>query len=121
MNPTPIKYSYWVIPGKFLAGEYPRQLEKEASKEKIDALIQAGVTAFIDLTEARDGLEPYTPFLDRYASKGVTHQQFPIRDVSVPASPGQTNPRRSNYWQRAKIRGNGNLVPGRAFSVAHTR
>jgi hypothetical protein len=90
MTPTPIKHSYWVLPGKFLAGEYPRELRVQASKEKIDALIQAGVTAFIDLTEDRDGLEPYAPLFEAHPSKGVTHKRFPIRDLSVPASSQQT-------------------------------
>jgi len=90
MIPTPILHSYWVLPGKFLAGEYPRELKTQASKEKIAALIQAGVTAFIDLTEDRDRLEPYAPLLEAYQAQGVTYQRFPIRDVSVPASPAQT-------------------------------
>jgi len=90
MNPTPIQHSYWVIPGRFLAGEYPRELKVQASRQKIDALVRAGVTAFIDLTEDDDGLEPYAPLLEAHKAKGITHQRFPIQDLSVPASLQQT-------------------------------
>ena len=46
----PIPYCYWVVPGKLLAGEYPRYLDEESSREKVRKLTDAGVTAFIDLT-----------------------------------------------------------------------
>ncbi|MBM9538479.1 hypothetical protein [Desulfobulbus alkaliphilus] len=48
----PIEHCYWVVPGRFLAGEYPRTRNEAASVEKINALIQAGVTTFIDLTRS---------------------------------------------------------------------
>ena len=83
--PRPIEKCYWVVPGKLLAGEYPRNLDEASSREKLGRLADAGVTAFIDLTEAGEGLEPYAHLLD-----GPSHQRFPIRDVSVPASPELT-------------------------------
>ncbi len=48
----PIENCYWVAPGKLLAGEYPRNLDDESSPDKIARLIDAGISAFIDLTEA---------------------------------------------------------------------
>lgn len=81
----PIENCYWVIPGKFLAGEYPRHLDAESSQIKIDALLDAGVSAFIDLTAKNDGLRPYSSLL-----KTATYHRFPIRDVSIPASPDIT-------------------------------
>ena len=77
----PIQYSYWVSSGQLLAGEYPRDLDKELSLLKLNALVQAGISAFIDLTEERDGLLPYDDMLE-----GVHYERFPVRDVSVPAS-----------------------------------
>ena len=77
----PIENSYWVIPGRFLAGEYPGDIDDESSRVKINALILSGITAFIDLTEENEGLLPYTSLL-----KTATHQRFPIRDVSIPSS-----------------------------------
>ena len=83
--PRPIANCYWVIPGQLLAGEYPRNLDEASSREKLAQLTDAGVSAFIDLTEANEGLKPYAYLLD-----GPSHQRFPIRDVSIPASPELT-------------------------------
>ena len=83
--PRPIKNCYWVIPGQLLAGEYPRNLDEASSREKLAQLTDAGVSAFIDLTEANEHLEPYAHLLD-----GPSHQRFLIRDVSIPASPELT-------------------------------
>jgi protein-tyrosine phosphatase len=80
----PIEHCYWVVPNRFLAGEYPRDHDRDSSRKKIDALIGAGVTAFIDLTEETEGLLPYAEYLQAY--QGISHQRFGIRDVSLPQS-----------------------------------
>ena len=90
MAGVPIKNCYWVVPGKFLAGEYPRDKEDGTSQQKAAALVDAGVRAFIDLTRTDEGLLPYDQFLEPYAALGVSHQRFPIRDASVPHSPELT-------------------------------
>ena len=79
--PRPIEMCYWVVPGKLLAGEYPRNVDEESSREKLAMLTDAGVSAFIDLTEADEGLEPYAYILD-----GPSHERFAIRDMSIPSS-----------------------------------
>ena len=79
--PLPIEMCYWVVPEKLLAGEYPRNVDEESSREKLAMLTDAGVSAFIDLTEADEGLEPYAHMLD-----GPSHERFAIRDMSVPSS-----------------------------------
>lgn len=82
----PIQYCYWVAPGKLLAGEYPRELDEESSREKVRALLDTGVTTFIDLTEEDEGwgrpLEPYA-----HLAPEATHRRFPIVDMHTPASP----------------------------------
>ena len=80
MESTPIENCYWVVPGKLLAGEYPRNRNDESSSEKLSRLIGAGITAFIDLTEEGE-LEPYAQWLGT-----ASHQRFPIHDASVPDS-----------------------------------
>jgi len=80
----PIEQSYWVVPGKLLAGEYPRDLDEESSIQKLNSLIQAGITAFIDLTEEHE-LAPYSGMID-----GASYQRFPVRDISIPNSPETT-------------------------------
>ena len=79
--PRPIEMCYWVVPGKLLAGEYPRNLDEASSREKLARLTDADVSAFIDLTEADEHLEPYA-----YLLNGPSHQRFAIRDMSVPSS-----------------------------------
>lgn len=79
--PKPIENCYWVIPGKLLAGDYPRTLDEESSKAKLKQLTDAGVSAFIDLTEADEFLEPYVHLLN-----GPSHERFAIRDMSIPES-----------------------------------
>ena len=86
MKSQPIKQCYWVVPNKFLAGEYPRTTDDKSSQAKINALLDAGVTAFIDLTEENEGLLSYSHFLDAHKPNGVSYQRFPIRDVSLPPS-----------------------------------
>jgi protein-tyrosine phosphatase len=77
----PIENSYWVVPGRFLSGEYPRGIDEEYSRVKINALANAGITVFIDLTDNNDNLLPYS-----YLLETAIHMRFPIRDVSIPAS-----------------------------------
>ncbi|MBF0409052.1 MAG: dual specificity protein phosphatase family protein [Candidatus Riflebacteria bacterium] len=83
----PIENSYWVLPGVLLAGEYPRNKDELSSVEKINALLDAGVKAFIDLTEEKDGLEAYSFMLKNAAS----HNRFPIQDYSIPEAPGKVS------------------------------
>ncbi len=90
MSLKPIKNSYYIISDKFLAGEYPRDLDEESSIYKIKALITAGVRTFIDLTTKNDKLKPYDYLLKPYASLNIRHLNFPIPDFSVPSSENQT-------------------------------
>lgn len=85
MKSQPIENCYWVIPGKFLAGEYPRDKDKNSSISKIRSLIEAGVSAFIDLTKDNEGLLPYTELIG-----SASYQRFPIPDVSIPKSSAVT-------------------------------
>ena len=79
--PRPIDMCYWVVPGKLLAGEYPRNLDEPSSIEKLARLTDAGVSAFIDLTEAGGPLKPYA-----YLLNGPSHERFGIKDQSVPVT-----------------------------------
>ena len=79
--PLRIPHCYWVVPGQLLAGEYPRNPDEQSSLEKLAKFTEAGVSAFIDLTEAGEFLEPYAHLLD-----GPSHQRFAIRDRDVPES-----------------------------------
>ena len=80
MNP-PIERSYWVEPGRLLAGVYPGDLDPAMARDKVRRLLEAGVTHFLDLTEEGE-LDPYDALLPQDGR--VLHQRMPIRDVSVP-------------------------------------
>ncbi|KAI0916505.1 hypothetical protein AcV5_002980 [Taiwanofungus camphoratus] len=92
----PLPNSYWATP-YLVACEFPycpltpTQMAHKQTKQKLDALLLAGVRTFIDLTEPHE-LFPYSPHLAaRCALLGieageVEYHNFPIRDRSVPAS-----------------------------------
>ncbi|KAH7920509.1 phosphatases II [Leucogyrophana mollusca] len=88
MCPRPIPNSYWATP-LLLACEYP--WSPYETKQKIDALLSAGVRTFIDLTECGE-LSPYTPHLPKQAKahgidvSDIEYHSFPIRDRSLPDS-----------------------------------
>ena len=80
MLSRPIENCYWVVPGKLLAGEYPRNKDDASSPEKIARLTDTGVSVFINLTEQGE-LSPYKRWLT-----SASHRRFPIPDVDVPGS-----------------------------------
>ena len=82
----PISESYWVLPGRFLAGEYPARFEQEVTRKRMDAFIEAGFNMFIDLTKLSE-MVPYSGIL-REQSKAyrvdVIHLRYPITDFGLP-------------------------------------
>lgn len=92
--PRPHSNCYWVRPGALLAGEYPGDLDDTAALGKLRALLDAGVTFFLDLTEPYEPglvapLQPYLPLLEAEATargQRVTHRRLSIRDYGVPRS-----------------------------------
>ena len=84
--PKPDPNTYWVVPGKLLAGEYPGAQESEEARRRLRKFLQAGVRHFIDLTEAGK-LEPYDKLLRKEGGSGTSYTRIPIRDESVPEQP----------------------------------
>ncbi len=86
--------TYWVDPGRLLAGEYPGSLDPELARAKLQQFLDAGVTFFVDLTEEGE-LESYDRWLPSAADgegesagqEKVVHRRHPIRDLRVPESP----------------------------------
>ena len=88
----PITESYWVIPGRLLAGEYPAHFDESLTHKRVDALIEAGFDLFIDLTRLRETV-PYADTLLEQAktyNAEVSHQRFSIGDMGLP-TPEQMN------------------------------
>jgi len=85
--PVPFRNSYWVIPGKLLAGEYPDELEEHATRQKVTRMLQLGITVFIDLTNPGDIPIPYHPILREEADDlgmEVTIIEHQIADYGIP-------------------------------------
>ena len=86
MTDRPLPESYWVEPGRLLAGEYPAQFDGEITRKRIDALIQAGFNTFIDLTKPNETVV-YEHILFEEAKlyeMDVKHQRFAIGDFGLP-------------------------------------
>jgi ADP-ribosylglycohydrolase len=77
----PLPHSYWVSPGRLLAGEHPDGGSESATRARLNTLIAAGVRHFIDLTQAHE-LAPYRALLP----EGISYGNFPMRDHSLPES-----------------------------------
>lgn len=85
---TPALDTYWVIPDRFLAGEYPGHWNEASARTRVSALLDLGATAFFDLTEEDEGLRPYASLLMQEARKrdiDATYQRFAIPDLTVPS------------------------------------
>ena len=88
-RPPPLPNSYWVVPDRLLAGEYPAASSDDATQERLQLLLAAGIDCFIDLTEPGER-GPYQYLLPGPESpKAVVHIRKPIRDHGLPESPGQ--------------------------------
>lgn len=91
MTDGPMANSYWVIPGRFAAGEYPGAASPRVATARLRTLLGAGIDHFIDLTTERDWLEPYAEIAvqeGRRLGMKVVHERRPIVDMRVPRSPG---------------------------------
>lgn len=85
-TPVPIPNSYWVRPGQLLAGEYPGSMSRAEAMERVQKLINAGITSFVDLTE--DGEMPaYDGLLRELTEQHVRYRRIPILDHGLPESP----------------------------------
>jgi predicted protein tyrosine phosphatase len=84
----PIPNSYWVQPGKLLAGEYPGARDGDQARAKLHRLLEAEVSFFLDLTEAGEyHLKPYAHLLKEEAAileHSIEYHRTPIKDWHVP-------------------------------------
>jgi protein-tyrosine phosphatase len=89
MSITPINDSYWLVPGRLLAGEYPGAKTKDEARRKLQSFLDAKVDFFLDLTEEEEGLEPYAQLLEEEAmarDRRVVYRRLPIPDMDVPTT-----------------------------------
>ena len=82
----PVRESYWVNPGRFLAGEYPAAPFIGRARMRIGGLLDIGIDTFIDLTVPKE-LPPYLSVLEEQAklrNVEAQHKRFSILDRYVP-------------------------------------
>ncbi len=91
----PFARSYWAVPGQILAGFYPGDRDPVVALNKLNALLECGVTHLCSLMEHNEvdhagrGFEDYRPAmveLARQQGRAVGLLHCPIRDVSVPTA-----------------------------------
>ena len=80
----PLANSYWVLPGRLLAGEYPYGQSLAEAQERLRQLLAAGIDAFVDLTQPGE-LPEYRSLLP----SNVQYLRSPISDAQVPADVAQ--------------------------------
>jgi len=89
MTKLPPFNSYWVIPDRFMAGEYPgHRFDEERTPLRLDALLEAGITTYIDLTVPNERI-PYEPVLREragYYGMDIQYHRFSIGDFGVPST-----------------------------------
>jgi ADP-ribosylglycohydrolase/protein-tyrosine phosphatase len=88
-DPTParpIPESYWVVPGRFLAGEHPGSASRALAMERLKRFLASGVSCFIDLTDPEEAppYEAYLPFATPDGRR-IAYLREPIVDHDVPA------------------------------------
>src|SRR5256885_9372107 len=88
MRELPLPNSYWVLPGRLLAGEHPGGSTAAATRARLGRLLEAGVSCFIDLTQP-DELPPY----DAHLPPHVDYFRIPVPDHGIPARPGHMGER----------------------------
>ena len=115
MNKGPITYSYWVVPEKVLAGEYPgNQMRKSGifrvlrtlldqsiafirhplqgwptEYKRVKKLLSAGVTNYLDLTQSEE-LLPYETLLN-FPVESWDEKECPDWLMKIPIhKPGST-------------------------------
>jgi hypothetical protein len=86
--------TWWIEKDRLLGGAYPGDLDPEIARSKLEALLDQGVTAFLDLMESdetnHDGhsFAPYVPTAQALAAERGIELEFgrlPIVDQNIPS------------------------------------
>ncbi len=91
----PTSSCYWVVPGTLLAGAYPGDPDPDEHREKVQAIVGAGIRTFVNLMEKNETNyvgEPFVPYQDlaRRLCPEAVCVRHPIRDLSAPTASEMT-------------------------------
>ena len=91
---VPFDRCYWVVPGRFLAGCYPGDLDPGLLQDIVQGLLDTGIRHVVNLMEEAetnwDG-EPFAGYREEFLRRAgemkidVTWARRPIRDLAVPS------------------------------------
>lgn len=91
---VPFDRSYWVLPGKLMAGCYPGDPNKQEAYKKLKGLLDHGIRHVINLMEPEEmdhsgnafmSYEPLMSDMARAEGIAVTFSRVSIKDLSIPA------------------------------------
>jgi hypothetical protein len=76
----PLPNSYWVIHGRFLAGEHPTGANEDESVMRVQSLCAAGISCFVDLTEEgeRPGYQHMLAGQTEYVRSSIVDSRVPL-------------------------------------------
>jgi hypothetical protein len=81
---SPLANSYWVVPGRLLAGEHPYGRDEADARGRLKLLRAAGINYFIDLTHPHE-----MPAYRHLLPADTRYLQSPIADIEVPRDVAQ--------------------------------
>jgi Swiss Army Knife protein, DSP-PTPase phosphatase domain len=81
---VPIPESYWVEPGRLLAGEYPGERTDDETLRRLQAFVAAGVTSFLDLTEADESFYESFSAYQHLLDRSSRYLRMSIPDLGCP-------------------------------------
>jgi protein-tyrosine phosphatase len=90
MNLTPpLPHTYWVEPGWLLAGPHPLRMPGAPHPAALQALISAGITAFVDLSDPDElgGAAYPVDFKVFPTGADLRYYNLPFRDFATPTVP----------------------------------
>lgn len=83
----PINESYWVEPGRLLAGEHPGHWDQGIVRRRMSGLLDAGIRLFVDLSTPSDAVQSYKAELEKVCRDRGIYAQYlsvPLRENAVP-------------------------------------
>ena len=97
---VPFPRSYWVVPGKFLAGYYPGSRDPATAQAKLRNLLGHGIRHIVNLMERDEDNfqgEKFVPYEDRLQTLAnemdtpIELVHLPIRDMNIPLVEGMVS------------------------------
>ena len=91
---APLARSYWVIPGKFLAGAYPGAKDMAEARLNIGDLLESGIRCIVNLMELDETDNHWFPFVPydsivKAMASGLEHEvmllRYPVPDFGIPS------------------------------------